>query len=82
VMWLRALTDPDAAAAAPRAAEASEQLEALGHVLEAADAAADAACLAELAGLPGNEWRERAQALYSKCSAVPLLDWLPTRKPS
>jgi len=75
--WYTALADPDRAAGAARAADAGQELAATAHRREAADAYADAAWLAERAGLPADEWRGRADALYAECSAVPLLDWLP-----
>ena len=77
--WYTALADPDLAAGAAQAARAAEELASIGRRRDAADAYADATWLAERAGLPTDEWRRRAADLYAECSAVPLLDWLPTR---
>jgi tetratricopeptide (TPR) repeat protein len=77
--WYTALADPNRTAGAAQAARAAEELASIGRRRDAADAYADATWLAERAGLPTDEWRRRADELYAECSAVPLLDWLPTR---
>lgn len=71
--WAAALTQDDRAAAADTVAGLAAELEAMGHPLQAADAYADAAWLGVRAGGAGEDWSARATALYTACSAVPLL---------
>jgi tetratricopeptide (TPR) repeat protein len=68
------MLEPDRAAAARLVAATAVEFETIGHRLPAADAYADAAWLAERGHISADAWRERAAALYTECSAVPLLD--------